>query len=369
MDEDALEPGDIRTRQQLKRLFGGGTMSGIEPSATTPNVLLYSDPSQGEKYGYFDYLDDEDEYGPLARYTGEGRVGPHKMTKGNKAILNHLEDERALRLFIAVGRVPGSGTKLHQYVGEYRIDPIQPYDLRKAPDENGNERDAFVFRLRPAGRFAPPPIDYMPTTIETTLTEMHPAPPVEHPTESSSRLLDPERHSGESVSRKASAAIPVQRREAELVQRFQAFLERHGHEVRRYGISIAGLRSLFPTDVFDKTAGVLYEAKGTASRNAIRLAIGQLFDYRRHIRPEPARLAILLPEAPEKDLRELIASVGISLVYEDGEDFIGWPVEPSLTWSWAGRGRPDAADPSDGRRRCPSRPADRGPRCGWWRSW
>ncbi|WP_156926007.1 hypothetical protein [Glycomyces arizonensis] len=326
MSGDALAPGDIRTRQQLKRLFGGGVMSGIEPSATTPNVLLYSDPSKGEQYGYYDYLNEEDEYGPFALYTGEGKVGPHKMTKGNKAILHHLDDERALRLFIAVGKVEGSGTKLHQYLGEYQIDAFQPYELRKTRDQNGDERDAFVFRLRPVGLFAPPPIDYMPTTIETTLTEMHSAPPLEPVAETSSRLLDPERHSGVPVSRKASAAISVRRREAELVQRFRAFLERHRHEVKRYGISIAGLRSLFPTDVFDRTDGVLYEAKGTASRNAIRLAIGQLFDYRRHIRPEPARLAILLPEAPEKDLQELIESVGISLVYEDGDEFIGWPV-------------------------------------------
>ena len=78
-------------------------------------------------------------------------------------------------------------------------------------------------------------------------------------------------------------------------------------------------------DAVNDLDNVLYEVKSSSSRDSIRFAIGQLFDYRRHLRPEPARLAILLPEAPEKDLRELIESVGISLVYEEGDTFVGRP--------------------------------------------
>jgi hypothetical protein len=83
---------------------------------------------------------------------------------------------------------------------------------------------------------------------------------------------------------------------------------------------------VFLTDLFDVSAKVLYEAKGRVDRNSIRLAIGQLLDYRRHIDPEPEALAILLPKAPHDDLKDLIESVDIKLVFEEDGRFVGWPV-------------------------------------------
>ncbi|MFE2520437.1 hypothetical protein [Streptomyces mirabilis] len=70
----------------------------------------------------------------------------------------------------------------------------------------------------------------------------------------------------------------------------------------------------------------LYELKGSSSRNAVRMAIGQLLDYRRHVPPKDARLVVVLPERPEDDLADLIESAGMGLVYEDGDKFVGWPV-------------------------------------------
>ena len=49
---------------------------------------------------------------------------------------------------------------------------------------------------------------------------------------------------------------------------------------------------------------MLYEAKGSAERMSIRLALGQVLDYGRYV--EGSRLAILLPEAPAADLVELL---------------------------------------------------------------
>jgi hypothetical protein len=40
------------------------------------------------------------------------------------------------------------------------------------------------------------------------------------------------------------------------------------------------------SDVLDKTRNVLVEAKGTRPRGEVRMAIGQLLDYRRFIHPD-----------------------------------------------------------------------------------
>jgi 5-methylcytosine-specific restriction protein A len=60
-------------------------------------------------------------------YTGEGKTGDQVMMRSNRAIAEHDVEGYALRLFIAVGCQPGSGTRIHQYVGQFRVDPELPY--------------------------------------------------------------------------------------------------------------------------------------------------------------------------------------------------------------------------------------------------
>ncbi|WP_199039420.1 hypothetical protein [Glycomyces salinus] len=327
MAPDELEVGEAYTRPQLQEIFGGALYSGIVPSRSTPNILLFSDPSKGVKYGYHDEPG-EDEFGDLYLYTGEGRTGDQQMTKGNKAILNHVKERRALRLFLAVSKIPGSGTKIHQYFGEFKVDPVEPCVRKYLPVEGGVARKMLIFQLRPVGDAAIPPPDQLPIPAGTGLTEVFPEPSRPTKPESSAELVSTENNLTPESDRRAVEGLKLRRREAALVERFERFLEQHGHVPKRYQLTIAGVASVFPTDVFDVTANVLYEAKGTAARNSIRLAIGQLFDYSRHIDPKPSRLAILLPEMPSPDLQELIRSVGMSLVYEDGDSFAGWPVAP-----------------------------------------
>ena len=78
--------------------------------------------------------------------------------------------------------------------------------------------------------------------------------------------------------------------ENKLVERHCLTLEAAGHQVARRRITPAGQLVPLFTDVYDITAGELYEAKGTARRDDVRMAIGQLFDYRRR-----------LPEGTEAD--------------------------------------------------------------------
>lgn len=87
-----------------------------------------------------------------------------------------------------------------------------------------------------------------------------------------------------------------------------------GHDVQHVRIRFPGDCGSQVTDTFDATTGELFELKATASRNAVRTAIGQFMDYRRHI-PDACTTAIALPERPQQDLVDLINTAGIGLVH------------------------------------------------------
>jgi hypothetical protein len=114
----------------------------------------------------------------------------------------------------------------------------------------------------------------------------------------------------------------AERREQKLVLKFEAYLRKLGHTVSRKKIRPSGeARPLF-TDLYDSSTKALFEAKGTVERNAIRMAIGQLADYRRFVDGgHPEHLAILVPSRPRADLVELLESQDIAMVYPAGDGF------------------------------------------------
>jgi hypothetical protein len=79
-----------------------------------------------------------------------------------------------------------------------------------------------------------------------------------------------------------------------------------------------GLENISPgsssiySDLADITENVLYEAKGTAERMSVRLALGQVLDYGRYV--DNSQLAVLLPEAPPADMVELLERYGVGCV-------------------------------------------------------
>jgi hypothetical protein len=72
-------------------------------------------------------------------------------------------------------------------------------------------------------------------------------------------------------------------------------------------------------DIFIESQGHLIEAKPDASRESIRIAIGQLFDYRRFERA-PVELGVLVPERPAVDLVKLLDDLDIACIWAGGED-------------------------------------------------
>ena len=52
MADWSLAIGETLSRRERNQRFGGALFGGIQPSSTTPNIFIYSDPSKGERFGY-----------------------------------------------------------------------------------------------------------------------------------------------------------------------------------------------------------------------------------------------------------------------------------------------------------------------------
>jgi hypothetical protein len=76
-------------------------------------------------------------------------------------------------------------------------------------------------------------------------------------------------------------------------------------------------RTLLVADAFDRETNTLIEAKASTDRIDVRMAIGQLFDYQRHLAPD-AHLAVLLPRLPSNDLVALLEQLGIEILTVNG---------------------------------------------------
>lgn len=114
--------------------------------------------------------------------------------------------------------------------------------------------------------------------------------------------------------------IEATRREQSLVLNYVDHLKSQGHRVTRHMYRLHGSVSALVSDLVDETDHVLYEAKGDIRRTSVRMAVGQLLDYRR-FEPHSMRLAILLPRQPAQDLVELIREVPASTVWRTNDGF------------------------------------------------
>jgi hypothetical protein len=111
----------------------------------------------------------------------------------------------------------------------------------------------------------------------------------------------------------------IERREQKLVKDYMIHLERLGHEVCRLKIVAPGEPKPLFTDLYDTTTGTLIEAKGSVRRESIRMAIGQLADYRRHVSNGLNELAVLLPSEPRPDLLDLLDTQDITAIWPEGK--------------------------------------------------
>lgn len=292
-----LRPGDEIRRKNLHARFGGSPRSGISPSAKSPNVFIFSDPVSGEPHGYYDdWLEPN-----CFHYTGEGKRGDQEMKAGNAAILNHVRAGRALRIFKGAGGVV-------TYVDEFELDEVEPFYRRDAHETDGGpDREVIVFRLRPL-------------SIEADAVQSEQAAVLAGPVRTD---VEVERQwTKKTLVTPTREPYEAERREQKLVLALEQHLQGLGHELCRQRFRPSGEAQVIETDLFDLTTGLLVEAKGTTERGAVRMAIGQLADYRRFFEVgELKHLAVLLPREPREDLCELLVSQEVDLIYPTESGF------------------------------------------------
>ncbi|HSS34544.1 MAG TPA: hypothetical protein VLL27_14820 [Solirubrobacterales bacterium] len=286
MGELPFNPGDVTKRVELHEQFGGRRQGGISPSKQSSNVFLFTDQARGALHGYIYDGQGEDGY---YHYTGEGQYGDQRMVQGNRSIRDHAKEERDLHLFDVNGG-------LATYLG--RFEYVDHYSADAPETGEGRERKVIVFRLRRLtgavplahariGQFGGERVKVIP--VEQHLTER--------------MVIEPNREPYE-----------AERREQPLVLSFANALRARGHDVNRLQLRPDGEAAPILCDLFDATTKTLIEAKGSVSRNSIRMAIGQLADYARLVDTRPTK-AILVPEKPRHDLLHLAASQDIEVIW------------------------------------------------------
>jgi hypothetical protein len=117
-----------------------------------------------------------------------------------------------------------------------------------------------------------------------------------------------------------SAGGTAVRAEHGLVARYTAWLAGIGVESVARLYRVPALALPLRCDVFLPEKNVLIEAKSSCRRESIRMAIGQLLDYRRYEKTEP-ELAMLLPSSPDTDIRDLLVSLDIAWIWPHKSGF------------------------------------------------
>ncbi len=280
-----VDPG---MRTELHARYGGRRQGGIAPSTQSSNVIIFTAPS-GQKYGYFDGWQPDGCF----HYTGEGQVGDRQLKQGNRALAEHAQMNKSVRLFAgASGEVT--------YVGEFRVDQDKPHYRTDAP-AFGEEamREVIVFRLRAVGEYKR---DLLPVAEE----------PLQE-TRASVNEIDPESRAAEQFMSSAIAERVAERREAALITAYLEFRRASAlPRLRRLRIKPTGeVQPLF-TDLYDPDTKLIIEAMGTVTREAIRMAVGQLLDYSRFV--DQPKLAVLLPEVPRPDLLTFLRNHSVAVI-------------------------------------------------------
>jgi hypothetical protein len=110
----------------------------------------------------------------------------------------------------------------------------------------------------------------------------------------------------------------AQKIEAQLLARYKVWLGSQDRNLQavRYG----GLRC----DGYEVARRNLLEAKSSAKREYIRMAVGQLLDYAYQglVKFGDPNKAILLPSRPDDGTAAWLCSIGISVVWQDGVAFL-----------------------------------------------
>jgi hypothetical protein len=110
----------------------------------------------------------------------------------------------------------------------------------------------------------------------------------------------------------------AQRQEAQLLGNYRRWIKKQNREL--CSLKIGALQC----DAYEELRHNLIEAKASASREHIRMAVGQLLDYafQGESQLQASRMAILLPEKPPKDIEAWLDSLNIKLIWSEVPAFL-----------------------------------------------
>ncbi|GAA3584971.1 hypothetical protein [Streptomyces osmaniensis] len=302
-------PGDTLTRAQIHPVLGGSGFAGICPAREKRNVLIFSDSKVGRRYGYRDgWLAEDDSLGPVFTYTGTGKRGNQTLDGGNASILEHANMGRTLHVFVAVGNVPGTGTRTHKYVGQFKVDEDKPYDVREAKDELDQDRSVIVFRLRPTGPYLRDEADTLPLAGRSRIRFQPTAGRVARAYRRQRRQRQPQ-----------TDATRIEAFRDDLAEAFEAHEIAAGMDIGQMELSLQNSTDQISFEIFNQTNRRVYQPTGSAAPDSITQALAQLLLAQRYLmnlaQDQPLQLMMLTPALPREDLRDLLAEHGVGLVY------------------------------------------------------
>ncbi len=312
-----MKIGESLPKKKIHELeFAGTKVRGSDQHAMTSCLdksafLIFHDPVEGKRFGY-DVWEGEQADGSF-HYTGMGVKGNQVLSRGNKGLLEAADAGRPIHFF----RRPLPGVKREQgdpytYEGLVTLG-WPPYEVRRAPDEDGNERDVFVFKLLPVGK----------TGLEVENEEL----PTGIPVGEFANWIPPAAQTA-AQSKQQTEPPTAELVENQLHGRFGEFLTSLGFKPESVAISLQGLKGALRPDFVLRDVGFVIEAKASSSREDVRLAIGQVLDYRYllDLMDVKCKPAILLPQGPTPDLVDLLKTLNVALIVErsDGTFDLPW---------------------------------------------
>ena len=146
MENFPFTPGEFYEHDDIWPKLKIGNAGGIRPSDENKIVVLFWNAPNEKRDDTSDsmsniYLDRYDQESGLIYYTGKGQEGDQTLNGYNGRIANAKQNGDAIHFF----RQYQKGHS-RQYMGEVEF---VEYSVERQPDKNGNERNVYLFILKP----------------------------------------------------------------------------------------------------------------------------------------------------------------------------------------------------------------------------
>lgn len=144
-----LKCGDTLSNREISRIFGVCAQRGVRYSGSLQKgikhvvliTVLHKTPEESLRNPYNDRVEDD-----ILLYTGEGRVGNQKMTRGNLALKRQMTE--GYPIFVFEKKTPGK----YVFLGRYIVSLVQ---RETQPDIKGQTRKVFLYKLKRVSTLVP----------------------------------------------------------------------------------------------------------------------------------------------------------------------------------------------------------------------